>query len=307
MNPPARSVDPPHRTGTASPLIAARVPHLAPALITARHEGDDEDVIEVNHEWVFRFPKRAECEAPLRRELALLPHVGASLPVPVPDYRLVGQPGPDHPRVFAGYRRLNGIPASDRRLGLVDALALAPPLGATLSAIHDFPAGEAARLGGPRRGDEAASGLGGAIDRLDRVRGVLGPKLHELCRVFLKELAHAGRGRHAPTGLIHGNFKYENIIISHNNSKVEGVVRWSDCGLGDPAYDFGHLWVWQGEPMVREVLRDYRGHVDPGFSCRIRSYGVGQAIEEIRRGLEEGAEGRQQIGLGALRRSFLIP
>ena len=61
------------------------------------HEGWDNEAFEINGEWVFRFPKRADGELPLKRELTLLPRLSTVLPVPVPVYQWIGQPGPSFP------------------------------------------------------------------------------------------------------------------------------------------------------------------------------------------------------------------
>jgi hypothetical protein len=66
--------------------------------------------------------------------------------VPVPAYQMIGQPGPFFPYVFPGYRKLNGTPAIDLSVNLVDAIALAPLLGSFLSAVHSFSPAEARDL-----------------------------------------------------------------------------------------------------------------------------------------------------------------
>jgi hypothetical protein len=131
---------------TASLLIAAQFPSLSPVRVKARHEGWDNEAVELNGKLVFRFPKCADGEVPPKRELVVLPRLSTALPVPVPAYQMIGKPGPFFPYVFPGYRKLNGTPAIDLSVNLVDAIALAPLLGSFLSAVHSFSPAEAQDL-----------------------------------------------------------------------------------------------------------------------------------------------------------------
>lgn len=58
---------------TVARIVADQVLALVPVRVTARDEGCDNVAFEINNEWVFRFPKRAEGERPLTREMAFLP------------------------------------------------------------------------------------------------------------------------------------------------------------------------------------------------------------------------------------------
>src|SRR3954468_11098331 len=95
------SADRPLDDDLARRLIAAQFPRLGPVRVTGRSGGVDHHAIEVDAAWIVRFPKRAECEPMLRRELMLLPHVAPLVPIPVPVYELVGAPTPDFPFLFA--------------------------------------------------------------------------------------------------------------------------------------------------------------------------------------------------------------
>ena len=75
MDPYGWSTDRSLKNETVTSLVAAQFPSLLRASVTARHEGCDNEAFELNGEWVFRFPKRADGEVPLKREQALLPRL----------------------------------------------------------------------------------------------------------------------------------------------------------------------------------------------------------------------------------------
>ena len=96
--------------------------------------------------WILRFPKRAAVAAALGREIALLPELAPTLPLPVPRFELVGAPGTAYPHRFVGYRRLSG----DSAMRAPERLAAAAPwrlLGRFLAALHSFPVERAVQLG----------------------------------------------------------------------------------------------------------------------------------------------------------------
>jgi len=95
----------------ASHLVATSFPELGVIQVTERYEGMDHFAVEMNQEWIFRFPKTAESAPMLPRELRLLPIVAPVLPVAVPRYEWVSPPLSDFPFTFAGYRKLGGTPA----------------------------------------------------------------------------------------------------------------------------------------------------------------------------------------------------
>jgi Phosphotransferase enzyme family len=95
--------------------------------------------------------------------------------------------------------------------------------------------------------------------------------------------------------------------LSSDGQNIVGVIDWTDVEIGDPAFDFGYLWVWHGEPFVREVLRHYQGDIDPGFIDRACAYGVCSAVADCYYGIMAGIERNRRIGIAALERSFTLP
>src|SRR5262249_6388130 len=111
MDVQASDPDRPLSNEMAHDLIAAQFPQLGPGRVTGRYGGMDHHAVELDATWIFRFPKRGECERALLRELKLLPVVAPLLGIPVPVYQFFGAPTSDFPYSFAGYRKLAGTPA----------------------------------------------------------------------------------------------------------------------------------------------------------------------------------------------------
>ncbi|HZY94333.1 MAG TPA: phosphotransferase [Candidatus Bathyarchaeia archaeon] len=65
--------------------------------------GWDNVVLEVNGDYIFRFPRFRESEKNLRKEIRLLPVLSKYLTTRVPKYEFVWKGNRDYSHWFAGY------------------------------------------------------------------------------------------------------------------------------------------------------------------------------------------------------------
>jgi aminoglycoside phosphotransferase (APT) family kinase protein len=93
-------------------------------------------VLEVNQEYIFRFPKYKETEKRLRREIAFLPALRRQLPVGVPDYEFVWKGGPKYPHWFGGYRKIDGVTVGSSRFRKEWLRPLAAQIAESLKQLH---------------------------------------------------------------------------------------------------------------------------------------------------------------------------
>jgi aminoglycoside 2''-phosphotransferase len=109
-------------------------------------EGWDNFVLEVNSEFIFRFPRRPDVEVQLEKEIVLLPELAEVLAVSVPRFEFVWGGGEAYPGRFAGYRKLNGVPLMGEERYLAPSALLAQQLSRFLSDLHRFPVKRAVDL-----------------------------------------------------------------------------------------------------------------------------------------------------------------
>jgi aminoglycoside phosphotransferase (APT) family kinase protein len=70
-----------------------------------------------------------------------------------------------------------------------------------------------------------------------------------------------------PAAVVHGDYRLDNCVLAPDGSRVEAVLDWELCTLGDPLADLGQLFVYWPEPGERSAL----GHAPttlPGFARR---------------------------------------
>jgi aminoglycoside phosphotransferase (APT) family kinase protein len=174
-----------------------------------------------------------------------------------------------------------------------------------LSALHSFSPLAAHDLGVPQAETDPRVGAIVARVELKALASVLEAEHIDRCRFYLEDQIRANHHNLRPPRLFHADFSAEHILLSSDRRQVVGVIDWTDAEIGDPAFDFGYLWVWQGEPLVTEVIRHYLRDVDAEFIDRVRLYGVCSAIAHAYYGVMAGIEKNRRIGVAALEWSFL--
>ena len=285
----------------ARQLIESQFPQLAPARVTARSQGWDNEALEINGEWIFRCPKRADSAAYVERELRLLPQIASRLPLLIPRYEFFGRPTAEFPYLFAVYRKLTGTPAT--HVGEINEVAIAAQLGAFLSALHAIPLGEIEKCGVEAADDDSQESLAGALDELSAVAPHLPTETDAACRAFLERQLPAFESPHARC-LLHRDLRDEHILLAPDGSHVVGIIDWTDAAWGDAAHDFAGLWAWRGEDFVKGVLENYKHSIDANFRSRVRFCGMCCIVSTLDYAIRIGDERTAAFERGALLRSL---
>ena len=239
--------------------IHAAYPDLRIERMRLNDEGQYNDILIVNDDLIFRFPRHDEGIEKLAKEIALLDRIRplVTLAVPEPIYRrltprAVGQ-------VFAGYRMLPGEPlwretvrddhrSSDR--------------GATCDATGNLSARTARHPHQSRRRCAARPAIGANSGPISKKR--YAPRSFRICPP-----PHRSRLRHGsrpssmiqsnfaftPT-MIHGDFGTGNLLWDAHAGTMTAVIDFGSAGIGDPALDVAALLTY-GEPFVRQGFAAY--------------------------------------------------
>jgi aminoglycoside 2''-phosphotransferase len=117
-------------------LLRTHLPTLEFRDARVVEDGWDSLVVDLDGEWIVRFPRRPEVEQWMEREIALLPELAPTLPVEIPRFDLIARNGV----VCVGYRKIAGSPA---RTDIGECTG--DDLGRFLSSLHRFPVGPRAR------------------------------------------------------------------------------------------------------------------------------------------------------------------
>ncbi len=263
-------------------------------------ESQFNDILILNEEYVYRFPKHDQGIELLFRETQLLEKIRNHLSLPVPDpvfqsrepasTRQVG-------KALAGYAMLPGEPLWRETLeGIPDEETLqrlADQLAGFLKGLHSLPitiAGEGLPVKETREQWAAF---------YDDIRQHLFEKMRPEARdgvqdIFEEYLAHP-RNYAFQAAFRHGDFGPGNILFDRTTRRISGVIDFAFAGPGDPAVDLAAASVY-GEAFVKRFSLGYP-EVEQMWG-RMRFYKSTFALQEAiygyhahdRKALESGLE-----------------
>ncbi|MEO0351245.1 MAG: phosphotransferase [Cyanobacteria bacterium P01_A01_bin.15] len=257
--------------------------------------GQNNIVLNINDESIFRFPKYEEDLQSLKREVTLLTLIQGkvSLAIPCPRFTYLEE----QQRALMGYPMLVGHPLWKEILTSTSRITqanLARQLGDFLKTLHQIPSISEFSDHLPR-----ADTVSQLVNVFQRVRIQLIPRMRPDAQVwainhfetFLSQPEHFS---HTPV-LKHGDFGASNILFDQTTKSISGIIDFGNASLGDPAYDFAGLLSSYGENFVRQVGNDY-----PNFDelwPRIRFYQGTFALLEALFGLENSDINAYESGI----------
>ena len=222
--------------------IAAARPDLASAPMVVHTRGWDSDAVEAGG-MIFKFPKRAEAEARLRKEAHLLALIRPRVPLPVPEMRLH-----EMPLLFSEHAMIPGTIIETRQYdSLSDAQrnAMAEALASFYAALHAIPVSEALASG-----TDAKPGW----SRADAVLPVLAERLPASIYEFSTRVFAAYEALPDEDEVL-GYFDGHgwNMAFDHDRGILNGLYDFADAGLGPRSRDFTYSNLISGDLTSRLI------------------------------------------------------
>ena len=238
---------------------AARIREIAPWIevrtMRLDKEGLVNDVVIVNEEFVFRFPKSDYGFERFESEIKLLRLLEGRLTLAIPKPFYVGED-------CMAYRMIPGEtlrPDLLLRMAEDDQQEVADQLAQFFRELHGFPLEETAGLELPSA--DALMKYEGWVNAYERIREKVFPLLLPYLRDQLTE--------HFESHLAaRENFEYElrmvdtdippyHIMFDYERRRVNGIIDFGCAGMGDPAIDLGVIMYNYGESFLRRFYKTY--------------------------------------------------
>ena len=228
----------PRRTDPRPFIRAARkhLPSIPIRTVRPMNSGWGSFVIEVNREWIFRFPRTGEDSISVGHEARLLEDLAKRTPVPVPQYEHVVRT--DRGRIlFVVYSKLKGRHLPRLNLSGARGRAWASDLIQLLQVLERFPRPLGAKLGvkWSKRSD--------AMARWEHLHPLILRKVHPLLPAavarrdqdYWETYMAEAKGTNRTTVLTHGDLSGEHILVDDRG--VSGVIDWESACFEDPVGD----------------------------------------------------------------------
>jgi len=222
------------RIRSAFPDLAFETARLSPT-------GEDHAVVILDEAWAFRFPRTLEQAGWFQAEVGLLRALAGRTSIATPDYRYLAPDG-----AFGGYALIHGEEMSLRAFAAMpraDQEAILVQLADFLSSLHTLPAHLLTRTDGVRRTN--ADWAREAVSQyFERTRAVIAPHAPAGLIDRLDRFHDAYLARVWPcNAVIHGDLREAHLLMAPGGARLVGVIDFGDAVVGDPAYDFGVLWM----------------------------------------------------------------
>jgi aminoglycoside 2''-phosphotransferase len=239
-------------TETHLERIRACFPTLKLDAVRRNPDGLANDVVIVNDELVFRFPKDEQARAALVREAKVLDLVRRYVSTPVPYFERQEDD-------FVMYRLIAGEPLYRHDILRQDERAqeqIAEQLAIFLQQLHTIPHDELVReLGAPVVGEPDHW-----IKRYQDAERHLYPLLwadqrHWIDRLFAPLLDGSLDLTSVAPALIHDDLASYHILYAPREHRIAGVIDFGMARLGDPAADFALIINTYGESLLRRMSR----------------------------------------------------
>lgn len=243
--------------GTADHLAYIRE-HF-PGLTIDHHElntdGLINDVMIVNGDRVFRFPKNEWAVASLAKEARILELVRQHVDMPVPsfDYRAHDCVAYDLiPGVALRRDMILRLPGREQD-------QLAKTLARFLRQLHGIPLGEVRRQA--IRDSDAVRQQSDWLTLYADVQSELFPLMMQHTRAWVRQhfapiVQDENWMRHQPA-LIHADLGPYHALYDADVGRINGVIDFGTAGVGDPAADFACLLYHYGEGFLRRMGQFY--------------------------------------------------
>lgn len=284
-------------TEIASNLIGAQFPQLTPLHTILLGQGFDNTVFMVNHQYIFRFPRRTLAARLLLTENKISPHIAQALNFPIPEPIFFGSPSKQYPWSFSGYKKVSGITPS--LLSEKQRMAAAVPLAKFLRTLHQYPIGKAKAFDVPydqlnrldihARKGKLEEDVMQAIDNglFKSTEGIL---------EYLRHLKMVNVG--AEHVLVHGDLHFRNILVNADNH-ISGIIDWGDVHIGHLAVDLSFVYSFLPREGRRQFFEIY-GQVDEKTKYLARFKAVYTSVSLIRYAHDQRNKEFIEAGLQAL-------
>lgn len=258
------------------------------------------DILVVNDELVFRFPRYDRDVPGLEREAAALKALQGRLSIPVPEPCYLAIDPAKAGQAFIGYPMLPGKPIKEQRLDLAHVMMdeaslrqMVAQMAGFMDELHRIPPdslGIDLPLKETRQDIEAMyAGIQDNLFEYMRPEAVEWTK-----RIFDDYLQHAENFNFQPV-LRHGDLGGSNILIDPEIYSVTGVLDFSSVAVGDPAMDLAGLGSIS-ESFYSFLYQVDSAEIKPMFS-RSQFYKGTFALQEALAGALDGDKIAFQRGL----------
>lgn len=230
-------------------------PELSISKLSLNDKGLNNDVIEINNELIFRFPKHKKSVEKLSKESKVLNLIKDYITLDIPKVFY-------HDREVIGYFMICGIPLRKEILkelerGTIELVSR--QLAIFLRELHSIPKQKILDSDIPK--SEIPSKHEDWLDLYQRLQDNIFPRFSSSTQLRVKKhfesFLEDKSNFDYELKLIHGYLGGEHILFNKKKKRVGGIIDFGNAGLGDPAMDIAVLIYNYGEDFLSNIYQTY--------------------------------------------------
>ncbi|WP_459500986.1 aminoglycoside phosphotransferase family protein [Bacillus sp. C1] len=237
--------------------------------------GWDNVAIIMNHEWLFRFPRKAEYAERIPREKQLCEALSQSLQkIEVPKYNVLYKSESDCIPFCSYYKLIHGKPLTRKiieRLTVQDRKTITTQLATFLASLHTIPIEEATEWGFVAE-KSISYWRQLQLKLYDSLSHILTSIERNAFNGFFEGFFEQVRASDFKRTMIHADFTHHHILFDEEKRSITGIIDFGDAQIGDSAFDFAGLYNDFGSDFTNDVYKQYCNctpHHDSSFLKRV--------------------------------------
>ncbi|WGG44690.1 aminoglycoside phosphotransferase family protein [Rossellomorea sp. DA94] len=251
-------------------IVTRMQPNLQIDEVKTQINGWDNDILILNNEVVYRFPKSKGVAAKVKDEVALISQLLLESPlVQIPRYESVYLDGE-----FLGvkYDYLDGESLTDSEVINFIKPQNAEIIGDFLTKLHSI---DLSKFKGtkivPIHTKEYWEDLYSSVETIvfPYLKQSQKKEINHLFKHFFSNSIFSSTSKKV---LIHGDLTIANILFQKDKGLVSGIIDFTDAQVGDPAFDFAGLYWSLGPDFTSEVLSYYQVKDKESIFNRVQSF-----------------------------------
>lgn len=267
-------------------IIKEKIPSLIIEKYSFNTEGQNNDIVIINDNTIFKFPKYPEGIIKLRREVGILNILKNYSTLDIPEYKYKNLKSFESGCAYGGYRMIKGVSLRQNIYHHIEQKeTISRQLATFLKELHSIPIEEF--YNHEIKITDSYSEWTNFYEKLEK-------KLFKFMRKDAREAVSKNfecffnEKLDFNETVVHGDFGPTNIIFDPDSKKISGIIDFNDVSIGDPATDIASLIgpYGYGEDFVKSFEPIYP-NIEQLLE-RARFYASTFALQEALFGIEVG-------------------
>lgn len=279
-------------------MVKQQCPELQIKEVKPIETGQNNDILVINSEYIFRFPKYPQGIEDLLVETEVLKRLKNYITLQIPNPQYSAFENKEVGSVFVGYKLIKGESLwRDTFLKIRDKQRLAYELATFLQELH-------------------SKDVRSEVSQVARVRDIyaewlnLYQRIEEKLFIYMSkerkeevennftQLLDNLRNQQTEFTVVHGDFGPSNILYDEQTGSISGIIDFGSVHVGDPALDFAAMIgpFGYGEEFLNLCAEVYPKVLD--YIERAKFYASTFALQEALFGIENNDQEAFQRGMG---------